>query len=93
MMRGVQFSRSQLLREIHRIDLPALGLTFSRPMFLFFYGTHDHHTPIELAERYCASIVAPHKEFVRFEGCHHFVVMNRPIDFLHELVTRVRPLL
>jgi len=92
MMRGVQFSRSQLLKDIRAIDLPALGLTFSQPMF-FFHGTHDHYTPMELAERYCASIDAPHKEFVRFEGCHHFVAMNRPDDFLRELVTRVRPLL
>jgi len=92
MMRGLQFSRRQLLQEIRAINLPALGLTFGLPMF-FFHGTHDHYTPMELAERYCASIVAPHKEFVRFEGCHHFVAMNRPEDFLRELVTRVRPLL
>lgn len=92
MMRGMQFSRRQLLHEIRAIDLPALGLTFSQPMF-FFHGTHDHHTPMELAERYFSSIIAPCKELVRFEGCHHFVAMNRPVDFLRELVTRVRPLL
>ena len=92
MMKGVEFSRRQLLQEIRAIDLPALGLTFGLPMF-FFHGTHDHYTPMELAERYCASILAPHKEFVRFEGCHHFVAMNRPVDFLRELVTRVWPIL
>jgi hypothetical protein len=48
---------------------------------------------MELAEQYFASIVAPHKELVRFDGCHHFVVMNRPDMFLQELVMRVRPLL
>jgi pimeloyl-ACP methyl ester carboxylesterase len=48
---------------------------------------------MELAERYFDDIAAPHKEFVRLEGCHHFVVMNRPADFLRELVQRVRPLL
>ena len=90
LMKGVQFSQSQLLQDIRAIDLPALGFAFSQPMF-FFHGTHDHYTPMELAERYCASIVAPHKEFVRFEGCHHFVAMNRPVDFLRELLTRVRP--
>jgi pimeloyl-ACP methyl ester carboxylesterase len=60
------------------------------PVF-FFEGTRDQATPIELAEEYFANIVAPHKEFIRFEGCHHFVVMNRPIDFLKELLTKVRP--
>jgi pimeloyl-ACP methyl ester carboxylesterase len=59
----------------------------------FFHGTCDQQTPVELAQRYFASIVAPYKEFVRFEGCHHFVVMNRPEAFLRELVARVRPLL
>jgi len=55
----------------------------------FFHGTHDQQTPIELAERYCARIVAPDKRFVRFPGCHHFVVMNRPDDFLKKLVEHV----
>jgi pimeloyl-ACP methyl ester carboxylesterase len=90
MMAGAEFSRRQLLAELFRIDLPALGLAFEVPMF-FFHGACDHATPAELAERYCASISAPHKEFVRFEGCHHFVVMNRPGDFLRELVARVLP--
>jgi pimeloyl-ACP methyl ester carboxylesterase len=92
MMKGAEFSRRQLLKALNAIDLPALGLTFEMPMF-FFHGTHDYSTPIELAEHYFASIVAPRKGFVRFEGCHHFVVMNRPDDFLRELVAHVRPLL
>lgn len=90
MMAGAEFSLRQLLPELFKVDLPALGLEFEVPMF-FFHGACDHHTPAELAERYCASISAPHKEFVRFEGCHHFVVMNRPADFLRELVARVLP--
>jgi pimeloyl-ACP methyl ester carboxylesterase len=92
LMQGAEFSRKQLLDELNAIDLPSLGLRFDMPMF-FFEGTHDQQTPMELAEAYLSAIVAPHKELVRFEGCHHFVVMNRPDDFLRELVTRVRPLL
>jgi pimeloyl-ACP methyl ester carboxylesterase len=90
MMAGAEFSSRQLLPELFKVDLPALGLEFGVPMF-FFHGTCDHHTPMELAERYCASISAPHKEFVRFEACHHFVVMNRPDEFLRKLVARVLP--
>jgi pimeloyl-ACP methyl ester carboxylesterase len=90
MLKGAEFSRSQLFEEIGMIDLPSLGLTFDVPMF-FFHGTCDQQTPLELAERYCNSIVAPHKEFVRFDGCHHFVVMNRPDAFLQQLIARVRP--
>jgi pimeloyl-ACP methyl ester carboxylesterase len=92
MLQGAEFSRKELLGELNEIDLPSLGLTFEMPIY-FFEGTHDQQTPIELAEQYFAAISAPHKEFVRFEGCHHFVVMNRPDAFLQELLTRVRPLL
>lgn len=92
MLKGAEFSRRELYEELKEINLPALGLTFDVPMF-FFEGTCDQQTPMELAERYFDDIAAPHKEFVRFEGCHHFVVMNRPTDFLRELVQRVRPLL
>lgn len=92
MQQGARFSRRQLLAELNGIDLPSLGTELDVPMF-FFEGTHDHYTPIDLAEEYFSAISAPHKELVRFEGCHHFVVMNRPDDFLRELLTRVRPML
>jgi pimeloyl-ACP methyl ester carboxylesterase len=92
MQQGAAFTRKELLEELNAIDLPSLGPTFTVPMF-FFVGTHDQQTPIELAEEYFATISAPSKAFVRFEGCHHFVVMNRPDLFLRELLTRVRPLL
>jgi pimeloyl-ACP methyl ester carboxylesterase len=92
MLKGAEFSRKELYEELKRIDLPSLGLRFDVPIF-FFHGTCDQQTPLELAERYFAGIAAPHKEFVRFDSCHHFVVMNRPEAFLQELVARVRPLL
>lgn len=90
LLEGAEFTRNELFRELAGIDLMALGPHFTVPIF-FFEGTCDQATPIELAENYFAQIIAPHKEFVRFEGCHHFVVMNRPMDFLRELRTRVRP--
>jgi pimeloyl-ACP methyl ester carboxylesterase len=42
-----------------------------------------------LAEEYFASLEAPAKRFVRFEGCHHFVHMNRPEQFLQALVAQL----
>jgi pimeloyl-ACP methyl ester carboxylesterase len=90
LMRGAEFSRRELYDELETVDLPSLGTSFTLPFFLF-HGTCDQATPIELAEEYFASIRAPCKEFVRFEGCHHFVVMNRPHDFLEALVTKVIP--
>lgn len=90
LMRGAEFSRRELYEELETVDLPSLGLRFYSPFFLF-HGTCDQATPIELAEEYFTAIEAPHKEFVRFEGCHHFVVINRPQDILRELVARVLP--
>jgi pimeloyl-ACP methyl ester carboxylesterase len=92
MLQGAEFSRKELLGELNGIDLPSLGLRFEMPIF-FFEGTHDQQTPMELAQRYFDAIEAPQKGFVRFEGCHHFVVLNKPDAFLHELLTHVRPLL
>ena len=90
LMRGAEFSRRELYDELETVDLPSLGLGFDMPFFIF-HGTCDQATPLELAEEYFAAIEAPHKEFARFEGCHHFVVMNRPREFLRELVARVLP--
>jgi pimeloyl-ACP methyl ester carboxylesterase len=90
LMRGAEFSRRELYDELETVDLFSLGLEFEMPFFIF-HGTCDQATPIELAEEYFAAIEAPHKQFVRFEGCHHFVVMNRPHEFLRELVARVLP--
>lgn len=90
LMRGAEFSRRKLYDELETVDLLSLGTTFDMPFFLF-HGTDDQATPLELAQEYFASIRAPHKELVRFEGCHHFVVMNRPRDFLEALVTKVIP--
>jgi pimeloyl-ACP methyl ester carboxylesterase len=89
-MRGFHFSGDQLFDELSAVDLPALGLEFSVPVF-FFHGTDDQQTPMELAEEYFQRIRAPQKEFVPFIGCHHFVAINRPDDFLRELVGRVLP--
>jgi pimeloyl-ACP methyl ester carboxylesterase len=90
MMEGAEFSLRQLYADLVSIDLPSLGVVFPVPMF-FFHGACDQQTPVELVEAYCNSIEAPHKELVRFAGCHHFVVMNRPDAFLNELLVRVRP--
>jgi pimeloyl-ACP methyl ester carboxylesterase len=89
-MRGFQYSGSQLFGAISAVDLPSLGLDFEVPMFIFM-GSEDQQTATELAEAYFLEIRAPHKEFVRFEGCHHFVVFNRPHDFLQEMIARVLP--
>ena len=95
MLRGFQFSQTEMFGRtgpdsVLAVDLRTLGPEFHVPIFLF-EGTADQQTPIELAEQYFASIEAPHKEFVRFEGDHHFVAINHADAFLAELIARVRP--
>ncbi|MGA3007411.1 MAG: alpha/beta hydrolase [Opitutaceae bacterium] len=92
--KGFRFSLNTLLGPngpLWKADLRSLGLDFAIPIF-FFEGTSDHMTPIEPAEQYFKEITAPHREFVRFEGANHFLPLNRPDDFLKELLARVRPL-
>lgn len=89
--RGPKFSAEQFGVAPLSFDLRSLGFDFALPVY-FFQGTADQVTPIEMAERYFNEIKAPHKEFVRFEGDHHFVVFNRPDQFLKELRLRVLPI-
>ncbi|WP_395395930.1 alpha/beta hydrolase (plasmid) [Novosphingobium sp. BL-8A] len=90
--RGFQYSCGALIDDLWAIDLPALGLDFEVPIFVFM-GTHDPQTPYELAEDYFGRLKSPAKGFVRFEGCHHFVHINQPDDFLRELLAHLQPLL
>ena len=92
LMAGFAFSGNQLFDELCRVDLPALGLDFPVPMFCFM-GTDDQQTPMEPAQNWFESLTAPHKAFVSFDGCHHFVVMNRPEMFLEQLLRHVVPII
>jgi pimeloyl-ACP methyl ester carboxylesterase len=87
---GADYSRSQLFSTYKEIDLPSLGREFDIPIF-FFQGTEDLATPFELASQYLDSLIAPYKALIPFEGCHHFFVMNRPEDFLRQLLDQVLP--
>jgi pimeloyl-ACP methyl ester carboxylesterase len=90
-MEGNLYSREQLFDEVSFLDLRRLGLSFDVPIF-FLHGTADQQTPFEIAEQYIADITAPVKQMVRFEHCHHFVVFNRPNEFLSELLDWVHPI-
>ena len=92
LMAGFVFSGNQLFDALCEVDIMELGLDFPIPMFCFM-GTDDQQTPIEPAEAWFAHITAPCKAFVRFEGCHHFVVMNKPDIFLDRLLDHVIPAL
>jgi pimeloyl-ACP methyl ester carboxylesterase len=92
--RGSLFSATQLRGRngpMLQGDLLSLGTDFSIPM-LFFEGTDDLVTPIEAARAYFEQIKAPQKQFVVFEGADHFLPLDRPDEFLVQLIEHVRPL-
>ena len=92
--RGAAFSAAQLTGPngpMLQSNLWSLGTEFPIPMF-FFEGTDDIITPIEPAWAYFEQIKAPRKEFVPFEGGDHFVPLDRPDEFLTQLMRYVRPL-
>jgi hypothetical protein len=64
---------------------------FSIPVF-FFEGTEDFVTPIEPAYAYFEQAKAPRKEFVLFKGGDHFIALDRPDEFLTQLIEYIRPL-
>jgi pimeloyl-ACP methyl ester carboxylesterase len=59
--------------------------------FFIINGAEDHITPTHLARSYFDAVVAPQKAFVALPGVGHSAVLTAPNAFLHELVTRVRP--
>jgi pimeloyl-ACP methyl ester carboxylesterase len=92
--RGVAFSAAQLRRRdgpIIQSDLWSLGTDFSIPVF-FFEGTDDFMTPIEPAYSYFEQIRSPQKKFVLFKDGDHFIPFDRPVEFLTQLLSHIRPL-
>jgi pimeloyl-ACP methyl ester carboxylesterase len=92
--RGLSFSATQLRGRngpMLQSDLWSLGTGFSIPMF-FFEGAEDFNTPIEPAYAYFQQIKAPQKEFVLFKGADHFIPLDRPNEFLTQLIKHIRPL-
>ncbi len=59
--------------------------------FFIINGALDHITPTDLAKRYFDKVHAPQKQFDVLNGVGHSAVLTEPDVFLHELVTRVRP--
>ncbi len=71
-------------------DARKFGADIPLPFFII-NGELDHITPTDLAKRYFDQVHAPVKQFVVLNGVGHSAVLVEPDVFLHELVTRVRP--
>jgi pimeloyl-ACP methyl ester carboxylesterase len=85
------YAEDATINEVNGFDARSLGPDFKVPFFIF-NGAEDSITPTDHARRYFDFVRAPHKEFVAFQGQGHSAVLTEPDVFLHELVTRVRPI-
>ncbi|MET9958566.1 alpha/beta hydrolase [Streptomyces sp. NPDC006326] len=107
-LRSLWFSPLHTLREIGQyfagmkfsgvltpgtaaFDDRADGTRFEIPFFVF-QGDRDVITPPDRARRFFDEVEAPVKEFALIEDASHFASFRRPDQFLHLMLTRVRPL-
>jgi len=85
------YAESASINEVNHFDARNLGPDLKVPSFIF-NGAEDAITPTDHAKRYFDFVRAPHKAFVSFPNAGHSAVLTEPDTFLHELVTRVRPI-
>ena len=88
---GEMLSAERLVPQLKSKGPRELGLEFSIPMFIF-QGEEDFTASTVLAQQYEEAMKAPQKAFVPIRGGGHFAVFMKSDQFLHELITRVRPL-
>jgi pimeloyl-ACP methyl ester carboxylesterase len=90
-IQGLDFAAARLFAAYIAHDARDLAPRFELPFFVF-QGDADAFTPTSLACEYFAGIDAPHKQLALIREAGHFAAFTRPEQFLHELLTRVRPL-
>ncbi len=84
-MKDLRFSIPLMADELMNFDLIKEVRRLDVPVFLFL-GRHDHTAPPELSEEFYASVQAPHKELIWFEGSAHTPDLDEPRKFQREVV-------
>ena len=88
---GIRSSEDRFRAEGQAVDLPALGMDFAIPIFVF-QGALDDIAPARLAAAYVDGIKAPRKEFIAIPNTGHNVMAFKSQEFLRLLDERVRSL-
>jgi pimeloyl-ACP methyl ester carboxylesterase len=79
-----------LWSQLASVDFDSIT-AFKCPVIIFA-GAQDRTTPAGLAEQYYQRIRAPQKRLIVVQGAAHYVFMERPGEFLLDLMRYVRPL-
>jgi pimeloyl-ACP methyl ester carboxylesterase len=87
---GATSHRAILVKDDDKYSAFSHGTQFIIPVF-FFQGTDDIVAPLQLVREYVSQVTAPSKELILFPGGGHNAFYFMSDCFLHELVTRVRP--
>ena len=70
------FNNINFFRQIPEIKIPVF----------FISGAYDYNTPWTLVQKYCDSLHAPHKEFIKFDESGHSPVFEEPEKFKKEII-------
>ena len=84
------FSLRHLLPVVERIDYTKVT-KLECPVFMLM-GPYDYETSYAVAKDWYDRVSAPAKAFVTFQNTSHMTMLEAPGRYLHQLVTRVRPL-
>lgn len=77
---GLRVSDNTLWKEIKQSNLPQEVPELKIPCY-FVSGKYDHLTPIQTANNYFNTIIAPSKEFIVFENSAHFPHFEEKANF------------
>lgn len=70
------FNNINFFKEIPQVNVP----------IFFISGAYDYNTPWTLVKKYCDSLKAPYKEFIKFDSSGHSPVFEEPAKFNKELL-------
>ena len=87
-LRGITAAQAALVPELAALDLTRTLPRLDTPIVMA-QGRHDQIAPPSAAERYAASLEAPHKQLVWFEDSAHMPHLEEPERF-RQLLAQVR---
>jgi len=87
---GSDFSMRTLWPQIVKLDLSTTARHFAMPVFIIA-GRFDRNSDAGLAHDYFATLTAPQKAFVWFEGSAHSPPFEQPAAFNDYLIRTVLP--
>ena len=86
-VKSAKFSSNNIIydKDYNNMDFFIQFPEVKIPVF-FISGKYDYITPWPLVEKYCDSLKAPYKEFIKFEKSGHNLIFEEPEKFNKEII-------